>query len=171
MSLYSKEQYKNILFLIIMHIKILLSKAQKCYSIYNCKKCPELDICEICLKGYFLNKKKNKCIKNSIPLSYTFPIVSRFKSTEKYFSKINTSSALKTLEISFNYSSASTNIKEVISYPKLYNKIKMSNISSDYLKKEDENIPIYKSNQSINKINNISANPKYLGKDFYFRIK
>ena len=46
----------------------------------------------------------------------------------------------------------------------------MSNISSDYLKKEDENIPIYKYNQSINMINNISTNPKYLDKDFYFRI-
>ena len=170
MYLYSKEQYKIILFLIIMHIKILLSKAQKCYSIYNCKKSPELDICEICLKGYSLNKTKNKCIKSPFPLSITFPKVSVFKLSEKYFSKINASSALKPLDKNFNYSSIRININEIISYPKVYDIIKVSNISSNYIKKEDESIPIYKHKQSINKTNSISINPKNLDNDFYFRI-
>ena len=169
MSLYLKEQYKIILFLIIMYIKLMISKSQKCYSIYKCKKCPEIDICEICLKGYFLNKKKNKCIKSSFSLSNTFPIVSRFKSSENFFSKKNTSSTLKHLDRNFKYSTIKSNIKEIILHAKNYNIIKVSYISSDSLKKENENIPIYfaKFNQSMTKIN---ANSKYSDNDFYFRI-
>ena len=105
MSLNSMEHYKIILFLNIIYIKILISKAQKCYSIYNCKKCPELDISEIGLKGYFLNKKKNKYIKSLFSLSNKFPILSRFKSSEKLFSKINTSINLQNLEKNINNSS------------------------------------------------------------------
>ena len=71
----------------------------------------------------------------------------------------------------FNYSYIRININEIISYPKVYDIIKVSNISLNYIKKEDESIPIYnKHKQSINKINSISINPKYLDNDFYFRI-
>ena len=136
MLLHSMEHYKIILFLNIIYIKILISKAQKCYSIYNCKKCPELDICQIYLKGYFLNKKKNKCIKNLFSLSNKIPILSRFKPSEKLFSKINTSINLQSLEKNINNSSINRNIDEVISYHKFYNIIKASNISSDYIKKK-----------------------------------
>ena len=168
MSLYLKK-YKFLLFLITIHIKNLLSKPQKCYSINNCQKCIKLDICEICLKGYFLNKKKNKCIKSSVSLSNNISLVSRFKSSEKFFSKMNISSTLKSLENNFNYSSISINIDEVIPNPKHYNIIKLPYISSAHFKKEDENILIHidKYSQSINKIN---VNAENRDNDFYFRI-
>ena len=54
----------NIIFLILiitLQITLIISEEEKCYSIQNCIKCPELDYCEECEKGYARNKAKTKC--------------------------------------------------------------------------------------------------------------
>ena len=54
----------NFIFLILIitiQISLILSEEEKCYSIQNCIKCPELDYCEECEKGYARNKAKTKC--------------------------------------------------------------------------------------------------------------
>jgi len=54
----------NIIFLILiitLQITLIISEEEKCYSIQNCKKCPELDYCEECEQGYERNKAKTKC--------------------------------------------------------------------------------------------------------------
>jgi len=62
MSFLLIKKYKYFLLLLALQLKIILSEEEKCYSIYFCKKCPDLDICEICSKGYILNQDKSKCI-------------------------------------------------------------------------------------------------------------
>ena len=55
---------KNIIFsflITILQISIILSNEERCYSIKNCLKCPELDICEQCELGFTLSKPKTKC--------------------------------------------------------------------------------------------------------------
>ena len=165
MSLYLRK-LNIILFLIIMNIQIIFSEAKKCYSIFNCKKCPELDICEICSKGYILNKKKNKCIKASVPPSNSFTIISKDKPSEKNFSKINISSSIKPVLNIINSSSIKINIDEVILSSK-HSNIILSNISSDYIKIEEKSFQndFVKFNKSINIINQ-----KYPNNDFYYRI-
>ena len=51
------------LFFFIINIKIssIFSNEEKCYSIKNCIKCPELDYCIQCKNGFTLNKPKTKC--------------------------------------------------------------------------------------------------------------
>jgi ABC-type multidrug transport system fused ATPase/permease subunit len=165
MSLYLRE-LNIILFLIIMNIQIIFSETKKCYSIFNCKKCPELDICEICSKGYILNKKKNKCIKASVSSFNSFTINSKHKPSEKSFSKINVSSSIKPFLNNINSSLIKKNIDEVVLSPK-HSNILLSKISSDYLKNEEKSFQKYydKFNKSINLINQ-----KYSDNDFYYRI-
>ena len=52
-----------IFFLFIINIKIssIFSNEEKCYSIKNCIKCPELDYCIQCKNGFTFNKPKTKC--------------------------------------------------------------------------------------------------------------
>ena len=55
---------KNIIFsflITILQISVILSNEEKCYSIKNCLKCPELDICDQCKPGFTLSKPKTKC--------------------------------------------------------------------------------------------------------------
>lgn len=55
---------KNILFsllIIMLQISIIFSSEEKCYSIENCKSCPDLDFCEECQSGFKINKAKTKC--------------------------------------------------------------------------------------------------------------
>ena len=55
---------KNIIFsflITILQISVILSNEEKCYSIKNCLKCPELDICDQCEPGFTLSKPKTKC--------------------------------------------------------------------------------------------------------------
>ena len=56
---------KMLIILIIIKIEIILTENEKCYSIYHCKKCPELGVCEKCEKGYNLNSDQSKCIISS----------------------------------------------------------------------------------------------------------
>ena len=84
-----------------MQLKLILSEEEKCYSIYHCKKCPELDICEKCSRGYILNEDKSKCIpkeiKSSASASTSFSEINSSKSSQKSSSKekINISSSQK----------------------------------------------------------------------------
>ena len=55
---------KNIIFsflITILQISIILSNEERCYSIKNCLKCPELDFCDQCEPGFTLSKPKTKC--------------------------------------------------------------------------------------------------------------
>ena len=55
---------KNIIFsflITILQISIILSNEERCYSIKNCLRCPELDLCEQCELGFTLSKPKTKC--------------------------------------------------------------------------------------------------------------
>ena len=69
MSFLLLQNYKYFLLLLALQLKIILSEKEKCYSIYFCKTCPDLDICEICVKGYILNEDKSKCILNEKQIS------------------------------------------------------------------------------------------------------
>ena len=62
MSFLLIQKYKYFLLLLVLQLKIILTEVEKCYSIYFCKTCPDLDICEKCAKGYILNQDKSKCI-------------------------------------------------------------------------------------------------------------
>ena len=64
MSFLFLNKKKIILSLIVIQIGFIFSENDKCYSIYHCKKCPELDICEECFEGYILNEEKTKCSKS-----------------------------------------------------------------------------------------------------------
>ena len=58
---------KNILFCVLiinLQISFISSNFEKCYSIANCLRCPELDICDECKSGFLLNKPKTKCNGN-----------------------------------------------------------------------------------------------------------
>ena len=59
---------KNVVFLFIISIQIISIKSgqDKCYSILNCEKCPELDFCEKCSEGFVLRNQNTKCI-NKFP--------------------------------------------------------------------------------------------------------
>ena len=55
---------KNILFCILiisLQLSFISSNIEKCYSIANCLRCPELDFCEECQSGFKINKPKTKC--------------------------------------------------------------------------------------------------------------
>ena len=69
MSFLLIQNYKYFLLLLALQLKIILSEKEKCYSIYFCKTCPDLDICEKCVKGYILNEDKSKCILNEKQIS------------------------------------------------------------------------------------------------------
>ena len=69
MSFLLIQNYKYFLLLLALQLKIILSENEKCYSIYFCKTCPDLDICEKCVKGYILNEDKSKCILNEKQIS------------------------------------------------------------------------------------------------------
>ena len=61
---FMKKTFKNIFFLLIIFIQLpsTESNPNKCYSILNWKKCPELDFRKKCLDGYIMNNPKTKCI-------------------------------------------------------------------------------------------------------------
>ena len=61
---FMKKTIKNIFFLLIIFIQLSSTESNpnKCYSILNCEKCPELDFCEKCLDGFIMNNPKTKCI-------------------------------------------------------------------------------------------------------------
>ena len=61
---FMKKTFKNIFFLLIIFIQLSSTESNpnKCYSILNCEKCPELDFCEKCLDGFIMNNPKTKCI-------------------------------------------------------------------------------------------------------------
>ena len=69
MSFLLIQNYKYFLLLLALQLKIILSEKEKCYSIYFCETCPDLDICEKCVKGYILNEDKSKCILNEKQIS------------------------------------------------------------------------------------------------------
>ena len=54
----------NIFFLLITTIQfsLILSGNEKCYSIYNCLRCDELDYCDECIQGFILNNERTKCL-------------------------------------------------------------------------------------------------------------
>ena len=71
---------KNIIFsfvITILQISLILSNEERCYSIKNCLKCPELDFCEQCEPGFVISKPKTKCNGNG---AVTRPIVTPKKS-------------------------------------------------------------------------------------------
>ena len=86
---------KNILFiiLIVIQLVIILTEDEKCYSIYFCIKCPDLDICEKCIEGYELISDKTKCIISNTSKKKE-KLSSQISSTEEKpsGSSINTSS-------------------------------------------------------------------------------
>ena len=62
--MFMEFNHKNIIFILIitlLQLSSILSEEEKCYSIKNCLKCPELDFCQLCKDGYKLNKPKTKC--------------------------------------------------------------------------------------------------------------
>ena len=50
------------LLLTIIQLSSILSNEEKCYSIKNCIRCPELDFCELCETGFKMNNPKTKCV-------------------------------------------------------------------------------------------------------------
>ena len=61
---FMKKTFRNIFFLLIIFIQLSSTESNpnKCYSILNCEKCPELDYCEKCLDGFIMNNPKTKWI-------------------------------------------------------------------------------------------------------------
>ena len=95
---------KNVIFCLLiinLQISLILSSAEKCYSIENCVKCPELDYCDECKAGFTLNKPRTKCgggtktskakiIENPIPSPPKSPIESK-KNGNPFLNKPNIS--------------------------------------------------------------------------------
>ena len=119
MSFLFIQKYKLFILLLTLKLKIILSVEEKCYSIYNCKICPELDICEKCNKGYFLNEDKSKCIleeiKSSSSASNSSPEIIPSKSSQKSPAKESISSSQKSSAKESISSSQKSSAKESIS--------------------------------------------------------
>ena len=73
---------KIFLIILLIQLTIILNEDENCYSIYHCKICPDLDICEKCAEGYILNSEHTKCIKSQ----------NMTKSTTKFYKKDNETS-------------------------------------------------------------------------------
>ena len=62
-----KSLINNILLLLILNIKIILSDDEKCKLISYCRKCSKNNnTCSICEEGYKLNKEHTLCIKKNL---------------------------------------------------------------------------------------------------------
>ena len=119
MSFLFIQKYNFFILLLALQLKIILSEEEKCYSIYNCKICPELDICEKCNKGYILNEDKSKCIleeiKSSSSGTKSSPEIIPSKSSEKSSAKESISSFKKSSTKESISSSQKSSAKQSIS--------------------------------------------------------
>lgn len=52
------------MFLIIIQLDMILTDNDQCNYISHCKKCPNLNSCEKCEEGYFLNSDNTKCLSS-----------------------------------------------------------------------------------------------------------
>ena len=170
MSFLLIQKYNYFLLLLTLQIKIILSQEEKCYSIYFCKKCPDLDICEICAKGYILNLDKSKCIlekkKSSSSASKSSP--------KKNISPIQKSSAKASIKSS-KKSSAKSIKPSPITPPNFFEQKKPSfSFNAQNLQKTSQkssnNVQKFSPPPFNNPIPNINQyNPKK-DDDFYSKI-
>ena len=108
---------KIFLIILLIQLKIILNEDENCYSIYHCKICPDLDICEKCAEGYILNSEHTKCIKSQ----------NMTKSTTKFYKKDNETSFNSSIS-NVSYISSKINQYENFSSNQIFKLNKISTI-------------------------------------------